>query len=245
MINSSLGIRNLVFGFCAIGLLICGLNSRAEEESKPVVRAPLVKIALVQVLDPPRLTVQNRGSAWNMLAFPGYIIQKNSENGKSDSLTLALRSQGLNLGNEMTLALRDQLTQMGYTVEIITDAKRQLDDPDSVDYKSVHTSADAILSAHYQTVGLYSGQFSTDYAPRIEFDIEVVTVDTQDELYSQSIDYGGGIIKSEDDEIPADGKYAYGSFDDAMARQAEVVEGLRAGIGKIANLAAQQLKRGN
>lgn len=236
-------IANLfwVFAFFAV---LSACSTRAPQLTEQVAKNPPVKkIALVMVMDPPRLSVENRGSAWQFLAFAGYLVEKKIQDGKSDRLTSSLRNLSLKFGEEMSTALQIELVRLGYEVSIITDVKRPLDDPEAILYESIKTDADAILSARYIDVGLYAGQFSKSYLPRLNLSVEILSAKDQTDLYSQSIYYGADASKADEDEIPSDPKYSYGSFELAMEKQGEVAESFRLGIRAIATQVAQQVRK--
>lgn len=223
-------------------VFLAGCANRPAQPVEPVVIRPIPKkIALVPVMEPPRLTFENRGGPLAVFAVVGHLIQKNIDSNRADSLTQAVRSQSLNLGIEMTAALAEELERLGYTVEILKNVKRPRDDPEGIDYGGIKTDAEAIVSARYFGAGMYAGQFSSNYVPRLNVDIEVVNPSDQEELHSHSIYYGVDARKSAEDQIPADAKYAYASFEQVLDKQVEVAESFRLGVRQIAALAARQL----
>lgn len=223
---------------------LAGCASKPAQPVEAVVVRPIpTRIALVSVVAPPRMVIENRGSALGLFALPGLLAQRNMERTYADRLTQALRARSLNLGEEMTAALSAELTRLGYTVEVIRNARRPKDDPEGVEYDSIQTDADAIVTARYDGYGMYAGQFSTQYLPRLNVDIEVVRKSDQADLHAHSIYYGADASRSTDDQIPADARYAYGSFEQVMARPDEVAEGFRTGMRQIAALAAKQLHK--
>ncbi len=228
----------------ALAALLAGCANRPAQPVEAVVIRPVpVRIALVPVVDPLQMTMQNRGSAWGFLALPGMMVQRTIEANRADAIGQTLRSQSLYLGSELTAALNAELTRLGYEVHVIQDVKRPKGDPSGIEYESLETSADAIVSARISGAGMYAGQFSTNYVPRLNVDIEVVTKSDQSELHSHSIYYGADASKRTDDQIPADARFAYASFDQIVERPDDVVEGFRTGVRQIAALAAQQLHR--
>jgi hypothetical protein len=234
----------ILFLVLACFAVLSACSTRAPKPTEQVFKShPVKKIALVMVMDPPRLSVENRGSALQFLAFAGYFVEKKIEDGKSDRLTSSLRNLSLKFGEEMSTALQIELVRMGYEVSIITDVKRPFDDPETILYESIKTDADAILSARYTDVGLYSGQFSKSYLPRLNVYVEMLPAkDQDDDLYSQSIYYGADASKADKGKIPSDPKYSYESFELAMEKQSEVAESFRAGIHAIAVQVARQIR---
>jgi hypothetical protein len=240
--TSPLG-KHVAMALATVALLM-GCASRGAQPVEAVVVHPIPKkIALVSVVRPPTLTVENRGGALSMFAAVGHLVQRNLEKERAVNLTTMMREQSLSLDDEMTAALNEELVKLGYAVEVIRNAKRPKDDPEGVEYESIETDADAIVTARYFGAGLYAGQFSTDYVPRLNVDIEVVSKRDHAELHSQSIYYGVDARKSTEDQIPADARYAYASFDQVFAKRSEVAESFRVGVRQIAALAARQLQR--
>jgi hypothetical protein len=222
--------------------LLAGCANRSAQPAEPVVIHPVPqKIALVAVQDPPMLYVENRGSALGVFAFAGHMIQKDLDRSRSIQLTSMMRGHALRLGDEMTAALETEFKRRGYTVQVLKNVKRLKDDPDAVDYDSIETDADAIVTARYFGAGMFAGYLSTSYLPRLNVDIDVVARSDQAELHSHSIYYGVDARRPEPDQIPSDAKYTYGSFEQVIERQREVLESYRVGVRQIAALAATQM----
>lgn len=238
--TSSLARLGALLWFSVV--LLAGCANRSAQPAEPVVIRPVPqKIALVAVQDPPMLNVENRGSALGLFALPGHMMQKDLDRSRSIQLTSMMRGHALRLGDEMTAALEAELVRRGYTVQVLKNVKRLKDDPDAIDYDSIETDAEAIVSARYFGAGLFAGYLSTSYLPRLNVDIDVVAKSDQSELHSHAIYYGVDARRPEPDQIPSDAKYSYGSFEQAIERQREVLESYRVGVRQIAALAATQL----
>jgi hypothetical protein len=234
------------FAYPLLTVIICwvlsGCSSTPKVEEVTVKRSPIAKIAIVEVTDPATLSVENRGGPLDLLALPGFVVTKKIQQERSAFLASALRNNSLKLGQEMSVALSEKLTAAGYVVEVLKDVKRMPDDPDEVDLEKITTDAEAILVAKFKTVGLYSGQFSTKFIPRLNTEVQLVARKDLSDLYSQSIHYGADARKVAEDQIPSDSKYSYASFGDAVERQSELVESLRDGVSKTAALVASQIR---
>lgn len=227
---------------CLAALIFPGCAHRGTEKSEPAVhRAAPRTIALVPVMDPPSLKVQNRGGPLGPLALPGYLVRRQVEKDRSSSLASVLRAHYLKLGDEMTSALKEELVNRGYAVSVVSQVERPEDDPDDVVFESIRTDADAVVIARYDDAGLLSGFSSLSYIPRLNLKVEMLSRSDQTELYSQSLDYGADARKPDEDMIPADQKYAFGTFEEAMTRQTEVIESFRAGIRALAARTASQI----
>lgn len=237
-------IRHLIalLACCSV-LMACSSRPTAPDKSAAQ-RAPVRKIALVPAIDPEALTVENRGSALNFLALPGYLAQRKIADDRSQTLAAELKKHSLRMGDEFSADLQRELSRAGYEVVVLKDVKRSTKDPDDVDFESIKTDADAILNARFDTAGLFSGQFSTDFIPRLKLDIKLLAGKDHSDLYSQAIYYGADVRKPADDEIKGDPKYAYGSFNTAIEKSDEVAECLRQGMRQIAARVAKHLRDG-
>lgn len=223
--------------------ILPGCAHRAAENSKVAVERLVVKkIALVPVMEPERFVIENRGSAYGLIGPAGYAIKKGVEEGRSNLLTAGLRRQSLKVGEELTRALKEELAGRGYEVTVVTNVKRDADDPDDFDLGSIETDADAIVSAHYKDAGLFSGFSTLSYWPRLNVEVEMVAKIDEEKLYSESIHYGADARKPDDDSIPSDPKYVFGNYDEAMARQEEIVESMHIGVRALAARAAQLIR---
>lgn len=237
-------IRNLI-ALLACCSMLAACSSRPSVPGEAIAeRVRVKKIAVVPVNDPYPLTVENRGSALNLLALPGMLIQKQIADERSQYLASALKKQSLQIGEEISALLQKELSLAGYEAVVLKDVERPLENPDDFDLDSIQTDADAILSARFFSAGLYSAQFSTDFVPRLSLQIEMQARKDQAELYSESIYYGADARRAAPDQILADPKYAYGSFGTAMEKSDELAESFRQGIRQIAARVAKHLRDG-
>lgn len=200
------------------------------------------EIALAPTLEAEKITIENRGGAAAMFALPGFLVQRDVEKNRRAEFLRMLKDNSLNLAEEMTAALRVALAESGQPVVALDEVKYLADDPRALEYKKLKSSADLVLTANIFDVGLYSGQFSRKYLPRLNVTFDLVNRHTEDALYSQSIYYGADAKKSTDDQIPSDPQYAFDSYEQALDRQREIVDALREGIKKMALLVAKQIK---
>ncbi|HJV25629.1 MAG TPA: hypothetical protein VJ673_08070 [Aromatoleum sp.] len=224
-------IRNVAAILLTVSILP-GCARRAVENSEVEIERPAVKkIALVPIMEPRRFVIENRGSVSNLFR------------GRSKLLTAALHSQSLKVGEEMTSALKEELAGRGYEVTVVSHVTRDEDEPDEFDYDSIETDADAIISARYTDAGLLSGFSTLSYWPRLNIEVMMVSRADEEKLYSQSIGYGADARKPDDDSIPSDPKYVFGTYDEAMARQQEIVESMHIGVRALAARAAQLIRK--
>lgn len=219
--------------FCAF----CNAGTKSDDETTMV---GIKRIALVPVLEPAKLKIENRGTPLGMLGLIGYAVSKELQAKQSRELASVLRDQSLKLGEEMTSTLRQQLMSKGYEVVVVADVKRPPKDPDEIVFDSLPKDVDAVVVAYYENAGLLSGYSSTSYVPRLEFKIELLRRADEESLYSQGLDYGPFLHPS-DEDLPVDPKYVYGNFDQVLERKAEVAECYRTGIRVLAERSLKEM----
>jgi len=200
-------------------------------------------IAMAPVLAPTTFSFENRGGMLDLLALPGYATSKGIEHSRVVELSNLLRTRGVRLGEEMTQALLDALKEAQIETQLMDNPARLPDDPLYLDYPKLQTDADLILTGVFDSVGFYSGRLSTKFLPRVNITISLVKRHNEEAVYSQSVYYGADARKPAEDQIPSDPKYAFASYDAAMAQPDELVQSLRDGIRQIAQLVVSQLDK--
>lgn len=220
----------------------CFADEKSDEAPAPK-QTTAAKIALIPLTELPDLNVENRGSPLNLLALPGFLVQRQINKNRAQSLASVFQNNTVDLCKEMTVALQEQLRLAGFSTELITELVYLADDPGEIDYAHLNTDAEVVLLARFTHVGLYSGQFSRLFLPRLNFEGQLIWKKDQEDLFYDYVYYGADAGKPNDNEIPSDPKYAYASFGEAYERDAELVESYRIGIQKIAARFARQLQR--
>ncbi|QID17274.1 hypothetical protein G3580_06205 [Nitrogeniibacter mangrovi] len=229
---------------CSIVMAACTSNPSKDvaEEEQPLSPAAIHKIALIRVLNPVELTAENRGGPLPLLGAVGWIAQRHINANRGQFLEQVFRNQAFLPGDELTNALLAELRDKGYSIEYLRTVPRDLEDPSDILFDAIQTDADAFLVVELDEMGIYSGVTSTKFMPRLNVDVELLGRIDQSEVFSQSIEYGVDADEHNDEEIPADPKYAYGSFGEAVEHQTDLIEGFRRGIGAIAASIVRQLR---
>lgn len=203
---------------------------------------PVKTIAIAPILPVETFSIENRGGALDLFAGVGLLIKKSIENDRINELKEMFVTQSFSFQKEIALAALSELRKNGEDATFGNDIQYEKDEPDEIDYKNSKTDSDHILSLTVSDVGLYSNRLSTKFFPRLTIKFELVNKKTEESVYSQSIYYGADANATEEDEVLASPKFSYTSFEDAMARQSELIEAYREGINKISHLAAMQIK---
>lgn len=204
-------------------------------------------LALIAIYDPSEFTVYNYGGGWRwlgmanvLLALPGHMMQKKVEAKYAAQLTKAMQEHDLHIGQALTVALSEALSQLGYTIELITTAKRLENDPAVLDFDSVNPAADMFVFVYYSDAGLYSWR-TPNYLPQLNIEVEVYRPHDEESVFAESLYYGAYASQPEDNQIPSDVKYAFATFDEAIHKRDEIAQSYQEGIALLAARAAQHI----
>jgi hypothetical protein len=153
----------------------------------------------------------------------------------------AVSSQSNRLGTDFTDEVVAALRSYGFTVEVLNDVARQVDDPDNVDYDKISTNADAILHVSLSEVGLYSAPWSRNYIPRVNASGKLFVKGQDDNLYDEDLCYGVDAKKGDKWDILPDAKFTYPNFEAVISHVDEVRSAFSIGALEIAKLMSEQI----
>lgn len=237
---------------CAIRLSVLLLSFLASsvsatEGERAVTQAPAQPpvpsrvIALAPVLAPAKFSIENRGSALTLVPG-GAWGQMGIDAGRRAEFVEVLQKQKLDFSAEMAAALQVALAENGVQVVSLDEIRYVKDDPRTLEYKQLKSSTNLVLAVNIDEVGLYSGRFTSTYLPRFNVSFALVDRRTEDAFYEPTIYYGVDARKNSRDQILADPKYTFASYEQAIERHEDLVAVFREGIRKVAALAAPQVR---
>lgn len=215
-------------------------NAMAQDGDKTSASAA-GQVSLAPILPPAKISIENIGGALDFFALPGMLARKSMEKDRIAEFRKMLVDQSLNIGEEVTAALQMAFKEAGQPLAALLEAKYQPKDPDELDFKATQSTTDLILVTNISEVGLVSRRSSTQFVPKLTISFELVSKRTEDADYSEKIQYGAGAKKLTEDEIPSDPKFAFDSYEQAMANPSLVVESLKQGIQLIVRQATPQI----
>ena len=214
----------------------------AAIQAQPQAPTPSRVIALAPILAPAKYAVENRGSALSSLVPFGHWGQKGIDAGRSAEFTEVLQTQKLDFGAEMTAALTAALTENGVGLVPLDEIVYWKDDPRTLEMAKVKSSSNLVLVTYIDEVGVVSARTTTTYAPRFNVTLSLVDRRTEDSFYDATIYYGVDARKNTEDQILADPKYVFETYEQAMQRGEDMAAMFRDGIRKVAALAARQTR---
>ena len=218
------------------------VSAAEQTQTQPQALTPPLVIALAPILEPAKYSVENRGSALSLVPFGGYWGQRGIDAGRGAEFTDVMKAQKLDFGAEMTAALTAALTENGVGLVPLDEIKYWKDDPRSLEFAQLKSSSNLVLVTHIDEVGVVSARSTTTYAPRFNVTFSLVDRRTEDSFYDTTIYYGVDARKNTEDQILADPKHVFETYEQAMQHGEDMATMFREGIRKIAALAAPQVR---
>ena len=223
----------------AAAILLLSTAAACATHSKPVANKPIGSIAVIPATNPRWYSFENAAPP---VGYPfQYWVNKQDSNSKAKRFNDAMDPKSNRLGTDFTDEVVTALRGYGFTVTLLNDVPRTIDDPDNVDYDKVSTAADAILHLSISEVGLYSSHTSAKYVPRVNVFGKLFVKGQEDDLYSEDFCYGVDARKGKSWAIFPDPKFAYPSFDDVMSHTDEIRSSFAVGALEIAKRMSEQI----
>jgi len=226
-----------------VGMSGCGSNPgkkvSKEDPPPPIVR----KIALIQAAEPEEFEADNRGSLLDQFGVIGWAIRKDIEARGTRAIGSTFDDQTFRPGKEISEALLHALEKKGYEIEYVANPPRNPKDPEEIDWNALHTDADALILLEIDEMGLFSGFATSQYMPRLNVDLDMVSRDGEHDYFDLSIAYGADAETRNHEEIPSPSKYRFGSLQEAANQYEVLIDGFRYGINEMANSFAAQIDR--
>jgi hypothetical protein len=206
--------------------------------------APVRKIALLQIEEPPKYLIHNIGGAAMAFGLIGGLAQAADGISKTDRFTQQMKEQKVALGEQMAQTVAEALEKEGYEVVYLSNQRPKIKEDNKADYSQIQTDADAILDVGFLVVGYLSPSESPDYQPWIRTAARLVSTKDASVRYVQVLNYGAKLKYSSEkiENLPAEAKYAYGNFDILMTNSKQAAEGITEGIAPISRRIAEQLR---
>ncbi|MDM0029783.1 hypothetical protein [Variovorax saccharolyticus] len=210
----------------------------------PEPRAEVRRIAVIPIVPPERLYIENRSMALLLFPLPTLVAESIANRRKSTLFTEKLENTRAQLGATLTTELLHALRAEGYEASVVLNVKRPHDDPDGVDYKSLDTEEGAVLRVGFNAVGMHSSRLSNDYQPRVNVWASLLARPDPDASRAEdNFYYGADAARTPDAwNIPAAAKYRYPTFDALIDKADEVGEGYEIALRALARHIAEQLR---
>ncbi len=225
--------RSLVLAFLCISFSITGFSgcaSKGKEQAKeePPIE-PIKKIAILPIQNPLKFTLDKSGSALILFGIIGQSIYHAEIAAKNDGFGNKMREYKLPIGDEIMASLEQGLSAQNYEVIVLRDQNMGFAAPADFDYRKVTTDADAIIHVIIKETGVASPLTSANYKPQLNVDVNIISAKDQRKIDDWGVEYGANASKLDNSNIPADAKFAWGTYEILMKKIPDVVEGLQQG----------------
>lgn len=228
-----ISIRSFVLAVLCISISITGLSGCAtkgkEQEKEEPPFEPIKKIAILPIQNPLRFALDKSGSALFLFGIIGQSIHHADIAAKNDGFSNKMRENKLPIGDEIMASLEQGLIAQNYEVIVLRDQNMGFAVPKDFDYHKVTTDADAIVHVIINEAGVASPLRSTSYKPQLNVDVYIISAKDQRKIDDWGVDYGADASKLDNGNIPADAKFAWGTYEILMKKIPDVVDGLQQG----------------
>jgi hypothetical protein len=210
----------------------CTTTGKKQEVEEPRYE-PIKKIAILPIQNPLRYTLDKSGSALILFGIIGQSIHRADIAAKNDGFGNKMQDFKLSIADELMQSLEQGLAAQNYEVIVLRDQNMGFAKPEDFDYQKVTTDADAVIHVIFTEMGVASPLRSITYKPQLNLDVKIISMKDRRKIDDWSIEYGANAGKPDDENIPADPKYAWGNYEVLMQKIPEVVEGLQQGTKMI------------
>ena len=206
----------------------CANKHTVGEKIEPT-HAPIKKIAILPIENPRNFTLEKSHSPIIFLGGIFGAIDYAERKSKNDGFSRKMLGYTVPLSHDLMQSLEQGLIAESYEVVVLRDQNMGDGDPSDFDYRVVKTDADAIIHVLVKQAGVSSPIRTTDYKPQLSVDVRLISARDQSEIDDWSVDYGADASKLDYGNIPADARYAWGTYGILMEKLPEVVDGLQQG----------------
>lgn len=219
------------------------LSGCAGNKPQVVTQKPIIKtIAVLPVKNPDWFYLENRNLVTVLSPITGIGFKLDSRE-KAKLFTDTMLKQSSPLGKNLALVLVGELNKKGYEAKLLEDVKGPPDDPEYIDYTKLNNYADAVLYVYFHNVGVFAGNFSTNYLPDLSITGSLVSTKDGSSIYDETLYYGIGARENVSWGIMANPKFAYPSFDALIENSVEVGEGFDFGSQALGRRMIENIKK--
>ena len=227
-------------GLIALVVFATGCASKRTEPAAP---RPIVKtIGVLPIKEPGKFALENRNLARVLVPIVGLAGQLDNRD-KTKMFTATMLQEKRPFANNLAKAVVDALNAQGYQAFMLSGTRGGPDDPWRVAPIKFNDKADAVLRVSFDEVGMYSGDLSSDYLPKVSVDGRLLSTVDGKELYEQSLHYGVRARENVTWGVLADPKFAYPTFEALIEQPGKVADGLDSGAQALGRRIAENIKK--
>jgi hypothetical protein len=221
-------------------LIVMALGGCSHKLQRPD-HGALTKISLIPVGNPREFEVAN-DNFFARLWGPASLAMFAENRRKSAVFAEKMRSEQMSMGQKMTTALLEELSRRGYEVELIERPQAKEDDPDDIDYSTVHAQG-AVLHVWIQDIGMDSSVWRKDYVPRLTVAVRLIYPMDEEFLYDEWLYYGAEAKEGKSWSVPGQPRYHFSTFEGMFNNPDQIVEIFDDGIRATAQHVGTEFRR--
>ena len=228
-------------GLIALVLLATGCASSRKVETlgpRPVVKT----IAVLPIKDPGKFALENRNLARVVIPIVGLAGKMDSRE-KAKVFTTTMLQEKKPFANNLAKAVVDALNAQGYQAFLLGGTRGGPDDPWRIAPVKLSDKADAVLRVSFDEIGVFSGDVSSDYLPKISVDGRLLSTVDGKELYEQSLHYGVRARENVTWGVLADPQFTYPTFEALIEQPAKIADDLDSGAQALGRRMAENIKK--
>lgn len=227
-------------GLITLVLLTTGCASKRTDTlgQRPIVKT----IAVLPVNDPEKFALENRNLVRALFPIAGLAGKLDSRD-KAKVFTAMMLQEKKPFANNLAKAVVDALNAQGYQAFMLSGTRGGPDDPSRIAHTKLNDKADAVLRVSFDEIGVYSGDVSSDYLPKISVDGRLFSTVDGKELYEQSLHYGVRARENVTWGVQADPKFSYPTFEALIEQPAKIADGLDSGAQALGKRMAENIKK--
>lgn len=202
---------------------------------------PLRKIAVLPVSNPHEFEVANDNFFVRFFGLASLAMSMENRR-KSKTFAEKMRSEQMAMGQKMTKAILEELPRQGYEVELIERVDGKGDDPEDIDYTTIHADG-AVLHVWIQDIGMDSSVLRNDYLPRLTVAVRLIYPLDQQFLYEEWLYYGSEAKEGKNWSVAGKPRYRFASFEEMLNNPDQIVENFDDGIRATAQHIGREFRR--
>lgn len=217
----------------------CALTPRIDAASEKLVSVR--SVVVIRPIEPKTYLVYQKASGWAAFGLLGQTIAEMQRAKREESLTQALRVQGVSINKQLAEGVATRLTKIGFVTKIEDWPWEEMMGVNEVPIEKVNSSADAVLILQPLVVGFVSASPFSDFVPTMLVSARLIGRQNNEKLYSRNHESGSWGIAGDPKVIPSTTSFA--SIDELMSDTKSAASALNGVCDSIAESIVEDLRR--
>ena len=186
-----------------VALFLSGCAITPRIDTAPEKLSAVRSIAIIRPIEPATYTVYGMGSAWSAFGLIGTTIGEIRRANQEQSLTIALKAQGVSITKQLADGVASNLSGFGFETYVENWPWENVSGVSELPIEKVTSSADAVLILQPLVIGFVSSGPLSDYVPTMLVSARLIKRVSNEKLYSRNHESGSWNIAGDPKVIPA------------------------------------------